>query len=321
MRWLTIGVAVLAALWSGWWFAGSRAFERGAVAGIEAARSRGWDIAYDDLSVTGFPNRFDTIIDTPRLTTPDGTVAWSAPFLQIFALAYRPNQVIAVAANDMVFDLPAGRVDVTAEDLRASATFTPSTSPDLNRATIMGTALAASGAGLDATVDAAQLALRRIDGGTEYDIALNVTRLRPGEALRATFDPFASLPPLVDGLDVDLKAAFDRPLGTGGRPEVTALDLREARLVWGGLRLVLSGRVDVDAEGLPEGTLTLDAEGWQAALRLAASLGLVEAEQLPLLTAGLAGMAADDGRLTLDLVLEEGGMRLGPIPLGPAPRL
>ena len=322
MRWLTIGVAVVAALWSAWWFVGSAAFERGAVAGIEAARARGWEILYDDLSVTGFPNRFDTHVAAPRVTTPDGRASWSAPFLQVFALAYRPNRLIAVAPEAMAFELPVGRVDVTSGDLRASAAFTASTSPELERAAAAGQALGVAGAGLDATVGAAQLALRRADGeASVYDVALGVSDVRPARALRAAIDPFETLPASVDALDVDLTAALDRPLGPGGAPEIRAIELREARLAWGDLRVTARGAVAVDDAGVPEGSVAIEVEGWQAALRVAASTGLVPAERLPLLTAGLAGMADDDGRLALDLVLEDGGMRLGPIPIGPAPTL
>ena len=72
---------------------------------------------------------------------------------------------------------------------------------------------------------------------------------------------------------------------------------------------------------MPEGTLTLDLRGWQSALRLAVSLGLLPVERLPLLSAGLAAMAEADGSASMDLVFADGQMRLGLVPLGPAPRL
>lgn len=321
MRWLTIGVAVLAALWSAWWFAGSTAFERGAVAAIEAARARGWQIGYDDLSVAGFPNRFDTTIDAPRVTSPDGSFGWSAPFVQVFALSWRPNHLIAVAPNEMTFDLAPGTLAVTSTDLRASAALSLSTQPELLRATVAGTGLATAGLGLDATLETGQLAMRQAGGEGEYDVALALAALRPGEALRAAIDPFATLPPVVGALDVDIHATLDGPLGAGAAPRLLALDLRGARLAWGDLRAEATGRVTFDPAGVPEGVVSLDVAGWQAALRLAASAGALPPERLPLVTAGLAGMAAEDGRVTLDLTLEGGEMRLGPIPLGPAPRL
>lgn len=323
MKWLAIGVAVVAAVWSGWWFLGATAFERGAVAGIEAARTEGWRIDYADLSVSGFPNRFDTTVDAPRVTAPDGSVTWSAPFLQVFALSYRPNRFIAVAPREMVLDVPAGRLDIGNDDLRGSAAISASTRPELLRATVAAQALTLSGAGLDGRIDTAQLALRQIGGATEYDVALGVSGIEPGEALRAVIDPFEALPATISTLDIDLHATLDRALEADpeGMPRITALDFRAARLVWGELRVSVTGLLEIDADGVPEGTLTLDLRGWQSALRLAVSLGLLPVERLPLLSAGLAAMAEADGSASMDLVFADGQMRLGLVPLGPAPRL
>lgn len=321
MRWLTIGVAVLAVLWGGWWLVGSAAVERGAVAGIAEARARGWDVTYDALSVAGFPNRFDVTVDAPRVASPDGDWTWSAPFVQIFALSYRPNRLIAVAPHEMTIGGRAATVAVTSDDLRASAALTASLRPELIRATLVGTGIATAGTGLDATLDRVQVSVRKAEGEAEYDVALDLAGLRPGEALRGAVDPFGTLPATVDSLDVDMHATLDRPLEAGGRPALTALRVSDARLVWGDLRLSLAGAVEIGPDGVPEGALTLDAAGWQAALRLAASLGIVPAERLPLLTAGLAGMAEEDGTASFEITFAGGEMRLGPIPLGPAPRL
>lgn len=322
MRWLAIGVAVLAVLWGGWWVLGSRLVERGALAGIDAARAQGWGVVYDDISVSGFPNRFDTTLDAPRVTTPDGAVTWSAPFLQVLMLSYRPNRFIAVAPHEMTLETPIGPFDLTTADLRASAALTASMRPDLLRATIAGEEIAVAGAGLDVRIATAQLATRGSGDDAAYDIALDISGIVPGEALQARIDPFASLPATIDSLNLDLLAVLDRKLGATMEtaPRLLALDVRDARLVWGAMRLAASGAVEVGPNGAPDGTISLEIRNWQAALRLAASLGLFPAERLPLLTAGLAAMADDDGAVSMDLAFENGAMRLGLIPLGPAPR-
>lgn len=323
MRLLTIVVAVMALLWSGWWVVGSRLVSRGAVAGIEAARAEGWDIAYDDLSVEGFPNRFDTTMDAPRVTSPDGAFGWSAPFVQILMLSYRPNRVIAVAPQEMVLDTPLGRIDIASTDLRGSAAVTASRSPDLLRATLQGKGLTLAGAGLDGEVATAQLALRRTGGEAAYDVALDVAAMMPGEVLRARIDPAGTLPATIDSLDLDVRATLDRVVGTGmeGTPRLTALDIRNLRLVWGEMRLSASGPLDVGPDGRLDGVVSVKVAGWETALRLAASLGLFPPERLPLVMAGMAGASGNDGSVAMDLTFADGQMRLGPIPLGPAPRL
>ncbi len=172
MRWLVGLVIAAAVLWAGWWLAGSTLVLRGATAGIEDLRAEGWDIVYDDLSVAGFPSRFDVTVDAPDVTSPDGGFGFAAPFLQVFALSYRVNHIIAVAPHEMTVRLPQSDLVVTSEDLRASVVGSGLTDPVLVRATLAGRTVEAALGDLGATVDAVQLATRQAGGETLHDVAL-----------------------------------------------------------------------------------------------------------------------------------------------------
>ncbi|SFJ35000.1 DUF2125 domain-containing protein [Jannaschia pohangensis] len=315
-RWLTILVAVLAALWSGYWFAGRTAVTRGADAAIADLRAQGWTLTYDDLSVGGFPNRFDTTVTAPRLVTPDGAFGWTAPFVQVFALSYRPNQIIAVAPPQMTFDLAGRMVEATSEDLRASAMISVSSEPELQRATLVAQSLNVDDPEFGVTVAAGQIALRQTEGRADtYDLAATLTTLRMQPFLHGLLDPDRQLPDTFELIEVDATATLppDSQLG--------ALDLRQATLVWGDMRIDLNGAMQVGPDRRPEGRLTLDLTGWETAFDFAMRLGLVPADRAPLIRAGLAGMAAGDGKVSAELLFENGQMRLGAIPLGPAPQL
>lgn len=334
-RWLAGFLAVAAILWGGWWFVGRAAVLRGADVAVAELRARGWDVAYDDLSVAGFPSRFDATLDAPAVTSPGGAVTIAAPFFQVFALSYRPNHLIAVAPHAMRVDLPGVTVAVASEDLRGSAVLTASTAPELVRATVVARALRLDAEALGAEMGSGQVAIRRVAADvpegeaaadapgssgapdapeTEvWDVAVSLAGIRLSPALHAALDPQRVLPDAIDLVELD--AVVTRM--PDGDPQ--GLDLRRASIGWGGTRAVVTGAARIGADGAPEGTFALDLTGWEAAFDLAVSRGLVPEGRAPLIRAGLAGMAAADGTVRAELTLAGGQMRLGPIPLGPVP--
>ncbi len=122
MRILIALVLIAAVGWSGYWFYGARSLHRAIRAEIAELRSDGISVETDDISVTGFPNQFDTTFTTPRLAWPSGVV-WSAPFLQIFALSYRPNQIIVALPPRQSLSGPFGEAVIENGRARASGLF------------------------------------------------------------------------------------------------------------------------------------------------------------------------------------------------------
>ncbi len=122
MRILIALVLIAAIGWSGYWFYGARSL-RGAIrAEIADLRAAGVSVETQSISVTGFPNRFDTMVDAPRLAWPSG-LSWSAPFLQVFALSYRPNQVIAALPPTQSISGRFGEATIETGRARASGLF------------------------------------------------------------------------------------------------------------------------------------------------------------------------------------------------------
>jgi hypothetical protein len=309
MRTLTI-LAVLGALgWAGYWAIGRSAVLSAVESGAEAARADGWAIAWSDLSVAGFPNRFDTEARDLSLRAPGGAWGIDAPAVEVLALSYQPNEVIVVPILPLTVATPAGPVSIDAEDLRASAATTLSTPPEPERATLVAERLTAQGAGLSATLAAGQVAMRRAADETRYayDLALTLTDLALEGAATA-----------IDSVAIDALAVLDGP--TGGQPALAAVTLRRAEIVWNDVTAALEGTVTIGPSGLPEGELTLTARNWRDALPLFAAAGVPPA-QVALLAGGISGLEEEDGRVAVPLSLSEGALRFGGLPLAPLPRL
>lgn len=320
-RLLLMVTLALAALWAAWWFAGAWGIRRAVPAAIEAAAAEGWDVAYDELSVSGFPNRFDTTLDDLDATGPNGW-GWSGPFLQVFALSYRPNHLIAVFPPAHALRTPAGPVEIAADDLRASVVLSPSTDPALRRATVAGAALRAG----PVRSETAQVALREGDAELTYDVALSARDLRLDDVVRAGLGPLATLPATIDSVTVDAAVLVDRRATLSAMqtrpPRLRELALRAARVGWGDVAVTASGDLRVGRDGVLMGEMPLEVRGWRTLRPML--LAAVPPTQAILLGAGLEGMAQADGdpdTIAVPLTFEGGTMRFGPLPLGPAPRL
>ncbi len=325
MRRLLWAVLVAAGLWGGYWFVGATALER-AVRGWLASAPPGVQAAGAD--VAGFPNRFDLTLTGLVVGTP-GEVVWQAPFVQVFALSYKPWHLIAAFPTEQRLTLPDGTVLVaTADKLQASLIVTPSRAVALDRIVVIGAGLGLRAEGLPGVaVGSLRLATRRDGARTNtHEIGLDVTGLRPDPGLLvAPVDR-----PLPEGdatLRLDAFIGFSAPLDRYAgdtQPRPVMIEVKEARFVWGDLVAEATGQITADADGLAAGQIDLGLTGWDSAIALAVATGVLRPEIAPTwaeLARRLAEASPKPGRITLPLVFAGGQMRLGPLPLGPAPRL
>jgi hypothetical protein len=330
MRVLVGAVLALGLVWCGWWFVAARAAERAVVQWLAASGpGSAVEAAAGDIAVRGFPNRIDITLTAPALRAPLAGIAWDAPFVQIFALSYRPWHVIAALPPEQHLRLPEATVTLRAGSLQASLVVEPGTALTLDRLALAGDALTVAHEAGDAVSVATLRAGLRQAVGRRFgqDLAVEARQVVPGAAVQAALPPGAALPEALSVIrlaaEIDLTAPLDRHAGTT-RPAVTAIALREARLVWGDLVIDAQGRVTADAQGRAEGRIVLRFERWRLAVAAAAATGMIAPEVAPTWTSMmelLASQGTDPDRLELPLSFQNGRMSLGPIPLGPAPLL
>jgi len=326
-RLITI-VLALAVLYGGYWLIASRGVESTVEAELARLQQAGLaDVA--DVSLTGFPSRFDLTFDAPAMLDRSGLYGWRAPFLQVFALSYRPNHIIAVWPNEQEVMLAGLPLTLTSTDMRASAKVA-GTDAALDRVVFVAKSIGLEPP--DATglaIEEARMATQRLDAeGARHELGLALLRLSPDPALRAALDPSGALPDTLDWLRLDADLSFDKPLDRfaagSGPPRLRAIDLRELSLRWGDLSVEGKGPVEVDAAGRLVGRIDLVVKEWRHLVRFAAIAGMVRAEIAPTFEAALEQIDEADGDpevLRVPLTWKNGRTSLGPIPLGPAPRL
>lgn len=328
MRRLVGLVLVAAVLYGGYWVVGSRATLAGAKQALAQMKADG--IAdYADVSIRGFPSRFDLTIDQPRLRSLDGWVEWAAPFAQIFALSYRPNHVIAVLPQSQTLNLGGAPLEVTSDDMRASAVFGASTALPLDHAQTVAKAMTvtdAQGDGLGITE--LRAAARTADSArNRYDIAVEASGMTAIGAAGPLWAVVAGDAAAKGWIKAQTTATFDRSLdrqAAEGGVRMTDLQVTGLQVSYGQLDLQGSGALVISPEGEPEGKLDLAVKGWQGLPQVMVQTGMINPEAAPTVTKVLMalsiGSGGTEGTLRLPLTMTGGQMSLGPVPLGPAPR-
>lgn len=324
-----IWIVVLAALaWSAWWFVGAAALRRGIDAAVDEMRASGWQVALEERRVRGFPNRFDTTLLAPSLTDPARGITWSAPFVQVLALSYRPNKVIVAFAEEQTVEGPFGTVRIATERARGSVTLSPEPSLALRHSEFVIDELVAE-SGERLRIGELLFATRQApgeDNGRVHDLGITIRDLSlPGTVAAALGGASADR---IGYAHLNATARFARPIDrtalSDRMPRLEAIMLHRLTVDWGEVDLSGSGALEVGTGGLLTGALDLEFENWRRALDQLARLGVVPREQLGTLTRGLGlltGLSNDPETLSAPLAFREGRMFLGPVPLGPAPRL
>lgn len=330
MRRILVFALALAAIWGGYWWVGAGAMERGFRGWLDARAAEGWVAEYDSVETQGFPSRFDTSFRGLALQPPGAPWAWRAPLFQTLMLSYAPNRAVAAWPGPQTLLTPAGRVDLEGEQLRASVRLGLAPSLPLEEARAVAEGLrveAEAGWRLGAEeASVATVATPTLPNGQRLGVRLR--ELAPPAALRALVDPLGAMPEAVERVHLDVDLGFDAPWDRfaleARAPRLAALSLREASFAWGDLALSAEGSVRIDAEGVPEGRVAIRVANWRRLLELLRATGVV-GEDAALLTERalevLAGLSPDDDVLDVPLSFQRGFVSLGPIPLGPAPRL
>ena len=311
MKRLIIICVVAGLAWSGHWFWSAHQLRQQTEAWFEARRAAGWEARYDDLTVLGFPNRLDATFTDLTVADPAGSVRWQAPFLQVFRLIYKPEHLILVWPEDQTLTTAAGTTTVSDEGMRASLVLDEG---EVLRSNLEARSLTLEMPGGVLAMTDLTAALAHIDADS-YRLAFNAS----GPAAE---DETTS------GFSADATFTLDAPLTqdslNGPPPQPTGISLRLAEYRIGEASLKLSGDLDLDAEGVASGTLSLQAENWRELLDAAGARGdlptalVTPLDQSLTLVANLRGNPE-----TLDLTLEvsEGRLSLGLIPVGRIPPL
>jgi hypothetical protein len=322
-RRLMLAGLVLALLASVGWLAAALTIRLAVAGWVEARAGEGWRAEAAEIATWGFPTRFRTRIAAPALGHPAGLWAWSASEIALVQPALAPWRLRIDGPSEQVIRMPAARAAIRSGAMTVTVALDPLAGFVLTRTGAFVRDLEAEGGGGWRLSLAEGRASAVLGDGDAYEIRLEVDGLVPPGILGAA----AGATGAAATLDAAGHLTFDRPLemaAGAGPPRPIRLDLERFEAVWGDLSLRASGRLELGPDGTPEGALGIRAEDWRAMVALAVAAGAVE-PRMRETTEGLlgvvAGLSGDPEIIEADLVFANGRMSLGPLPLGPAPRL
>ncbi|MDP5219259.1 DUF2125 domain-containing protein [Ruegeria sp. 2205SS24-7] len=328
-RLLKLAIVVIV-LWSGYWLAAAYGLRSSVEAWFAAQAERGWQADYAEISTAGYPLRHKTTLTSPALADPRTGAAWQADWIMFDSPAIWPGrQTLRFADTPQRLSYFDQTAVVTAQDLTADLHLHPGVRLELQRMaltagpwridTVNGTALQA---------DTMSLAMAQEAQPETYMFGISAEGFTPGDALRRLLRSDSALPRSLDTLELDVAVRFDKPWDRSAleenRPQPQMIDLRLAEMRWGELRLFATGELEVDGQGIPTGEVALKAENWQEMLAMAQAAGAIPEQAVGpanRVLGMLAGLGGNRNSLDVQLNFRDGFVALGPIPLGPAPRL
>lgn len=330
MRRLLVILAVIAAIFTAYWFAVARGVEGGVRAWFAARATEGWVAEYGMVSTSGFPSRFRTVVTDVTLADPETGVAWTAPRFAFEADAFRPNRITARWPSDQTIASPWERIAVVSDRFEASIEFVPGTRLELRalEADLAGVTLDSTG-GWATRLEVGQVSAIALENEEDaYSLRFEASGVTLPESLRRSLDPARLLPEIVEGVVAEAEVRFDAPWDRfaieDARPQITALDLGDLRARWGGIDVRAAGQLAVGPDGIPDGRITVKVTNWRDLLRVARNAGLLPEPLMPTIERAfgiLAGLSGPPDTLDAPLTFSRGIVSFGPVPLGPAPRL
>lgn len=322
MRILVIVSVLAGALWGGYWFVGAQAVTQGARAVLDDLDADPTlSLRRAGVGVSGFPLAFDLVVTAPELRSLDGSFAWAAPEFRMTAPSYRPTHITAILPGSQTLTLAGDPVAITSTDMRASLTLRARTTLPVERVLLSLSEVAMAGAMGRLELGAGWIATNRADeDGRVHDLGIDFSSILPDGGWLAELP--AGTPAVIEGVVVDARLEFDAPLelagAAGQEPQLTRLELREARLEWGPMALSVAGSFEAGRAGLWSGRADLTARDFEQMLDIAIAARWVEEGPANFLRGGLRALERD-GEVTVPIELREGVLRVAGIPLGRPP--
>ena len=329
MRRLSRLLLLLAAVWCLWWFSASAILRTSVESWFDARRNEGWQADARDIAGGGFPLWLQANLQDVQLADPETGVAVRTDRLDIEADAWWPGQArVRLPDTPVEFAAPDGRAELTMSDGVMRMDLAPSTGLTLKQLAWTSEAWGIVGPeGSIFSADSLRLAMVQQGDAEIYHFDINMDAARPGRIPRTRLQIPDDWPVALDALQLDMQVTFDRSWDLRAledrRPQPRHIDLRLAEAAWADLRLNLAADLAIDADGVPSGTINLQAQNWQAMLTLAENAGTLRSDLRPQAQRLLGLLASASGNPeTIDVTLTARGglLMLGLLPIGPAPR-
>lgn len=330
MRRLIRVLIFIAIVWSAYWLVAGYGLRTALTGWFDKQQELGWQADFSGVETAGYPTHHKTRLMNPALADPVNGTAWSADWIEFQSPAIWPGrQVLRFADTPQRLSYFDQTATIQAADLMAELQLQPGVALVLEKMALTAGPWSVVEDGRDqAGGTTLAMVMEQTAVPETYTIKAQIDEFTPGDDLRDLMRSARSLPQAFDTLELDVTATFDKPWDRTaleqGRPQPVEIDVNLAEMKWGELRLFAAGELDVDAQGIPTGEIAIKAENWRDMIAMANAAGALPDQAVDPVTRALhflAGLGGNPNALDLQLNFRDGFVALGPLPLGPAPRL
>jgi hypothetical protein len=294
----------------------------------ERLRAAGYDIAWSERRISGFPFRLEAVLTNVRIAEPSGW-AIEAPEIQAEAAVYALGRWVAYAPRGVSLTRPgSGTVRIEAKVLRASLSGLDRAPPP--RISIEGqdlTFIAPPGAKPYPLHSAKNLQIHtrggpddqgeilfRLEGG-QAELPALMGRIAQGKPIAIVWDSVFSKASALKGRD--WPSAVQAWTDAGGK-----LTVRNVAMTAGDAQLnALGGTLSVGFDGRLRGDLPVELRQAPRALIAMGEAGAAPPEAAAAAAAVVAARQDDSAAARASITFEAGQATLGPVALGSAPRV
>lgn len=325
-----IWIITLAGLaWCGWWWAASTGLQGAVNQWLGDRRAEGWQAEVSGLAGGGFPVTLQAGLRDLALADPDRGLAVRTDALDITAPAWWPGDVtVTLDEGPIALASPTGQSELTMQRGVMAMELRPGSALALEAlGWTAGPWAVSDAAGIQAQAEDMTLTMVQRDGPA-YAFVASARQFSPGAATRRGLRLPDGFPSAFDSLqlraDVTFDRLWDRRALNDRRPQPRQITLSLAEARWGDLSLNVAADLAVDPNGIPEGSVSLQAENWQTMLDIAEATGTLPTNlrsQAEGILAAMARASGNETTLDVDLTLRDGAVFIGFIPIASAPRL
>ncbi|HZT89624.1 MAG TPA: DUF2125 domain-containing protein [Stellaceae bacterium] len=331
---LVIGLPllVLFGLYTGFWFLVADRLRQGLADQAQLLRAKGLDVTWAKATVNGFPFVFRASLEDARVVDDAAKPSPEVTAEHLYATTapwdFRHWRLSAPRGLKASFVEAGQRLPMTLAASEATGEVGIDGGGSTFLVNLTGVTAAAAATTVTAQSAEAKIVLppHPPTGHTEPSATATI-------ALRQVKLP-AAVPPLGDTVDdVTVAATLMGPLPSGPPRQAAAawrdaggtLELDSLHLEWGQLGVTANGTVALDGDLQPTGAFSGAIQGYDQVMTALAASGRLRAGDIGLARIGLAMLAkaGPNGRpeIRTSFTIEGGEMRLGPVKLGPAPRI
>lgn len=320
-------LVLLVLLWGIWWWIAGTGMQRGITGWFDAQRANGTLATFENMSRGGAPFSIATTVNGVSLSDPEQGTSITLPPVTLSTPIHWPGDAtLRLPAQPVRIETPQGAATLTSGGAEAAVHLHPGTTLQLEALHGSSTNLSLDTAdGQLLSITSVQADVQQGDLPTQYDIDLTATGLTLGAASKEGLALPASWPDTFEPIIADMTVTFDRTWDRaalhGQRPQPRLIQIDQIQALYADTGFTIGGDLTVDTNGVPSGKLRLLVRNWNRVFDMAVAASDIPPEWSPTVQRVLASIADADGTLDLDLVIERGQMRIGFLPLGPAPRL